>query len=357
MKKHTSDNLSSDTIGGDVELGVGLTANTDNATSPTPTTSEVSFSIDAAEKHTNDRYKATNRDSSEITDSVIYDTNGEILSRVARAPTFYPQYMGGMQPESESDALIPDHHHHRHRSFSFSAMAPTNAPVVLVWKDLSVLTKTKPPKVLLNNISGQITGGFWAIMGSSGGGKTTLLSTISLRLDSSKMETIGTIRLNGNEYSTAVLKAMSAYVLQDDLLHAELTVKETIKYAADLRLSGKMDDKGRKQRQKDVIALMGIEHIGDTIIGDTRRKGISGGERKRVCVAIELLTAPKLMFLDEVGSRFVFLFFFPIVPFYPFLVYHIIIVIMNIKKSLMSLTIHYSNNCYCLTSLRSQPQV
>jgi ATP-binding cassette subfamily G (WHITE) protein 2 len=139
-------------------------------------------------------------------------------------------------------------------------------------------------------------------MGSSGGGKTTLLSTISLRLDSSKMETIGTIRLNGNEYSTAVLKAMSAYVLQDDLLHAELTVKETIKYAADLRLSGKMDDKGRKQRQKDVIALMGIEHISDTIIGDTRRKGISGGERKRVCVAIELLTAPKLMFLDEVGT-------------------------------------------------------
>jgi ATP-binding cassette subfamily G (WHITE) protein 2 len=223
------------------------------------------------------------------------------MSRVARAPTFYPQYMGGMQPDSESDALVPDHHH-RHRSFSFSAMAPTNAPVVLVWKDLSVLTKTKPPKVLLNNISGQITGGFWAIMGSSGGGKTTLLSTISLRLDSSKMETIGTIRLNGNEYSTAVLKAMSAYVLQDDLLHAELTVKETIKYAADLRLSGKMDDKGRKQRQKDVIALMGIEHISDTIIGDTRRKGISGGERKRVCVAIELLTAPKLMFLDEVGT-------------------------------------------------------
>ena len=300
MKKHTSDNLSSDTIGGDVELGVGLT---DVATSPGPTTSEVSFSInDAAEKHTNDGYKATNRDSTEITtDGVKYDSNGEIMNRVARAPTFYPTYMGGMQPESESDALIPDHHH-RHRSFSFTAMAPTNAPVVLVWKDLSVLTKTKPPKVLLNNISGQITGGFWAIMGSSGGGKTTLLSTISLRLDSSKMETIGTIRLNGNEYSTAVLKAMSAYVLQDDLLHAELTVKETIRYAADLRLSGKMDDKGRKQRQKDVIALMGIEHIADVIIGDTRRKGISGGERKRVCVAIELLTAPKLMFLDEVSE-------------------------------------------------------
>lgn len=303
MEEKASDNHSSDTIGGDVELGIGLTltTNTNEARSFIPT-SEVSLSPDAAEKHTKkgNNVKATNRgdeDSDEISDGAIKsESNDEMMNRVAKAPTFFPTYMGGMQPESESDERI----HVRNRSFSFSAMAPANAPVVLVWKDLSVLTKTKPPKVLINNISGQITGGFWAIMGSSGGGKTTLLSTISLRLDSSKMETIGTIRLNGNEYSTAVLKAMSAYVLQDDLLHAELTVKETIKYAADLRLAGKMDDKGRKQRQIDVITLMGIEHIADVIIGDTRRKGISGGERKRVCVAIELLTAPKLIFLDEV---------------------------------------------------------
>jgi len=298
MENKTSDNLLNNATGGDIELGVGLTVKTNSVSTP-----DVSFSptadSDASEKHTKDGYKVINKDSVEISDGVVKsDSNGEIMNRVARAPSFYPPYMGGIQPETE--LLIPTTPD-RHRSFSFSAMAPTNAPVVLVWKDLSVLTKTKPPKILLNNISGQITGGFWAIMGSSGGGKTTLLSTISLRLDSSKMETTGTIRLNGNEYSTAVLKAMSAYVLQDDLLHAELTVKETIKYAADLRLAGKMDDKGRKQRQIDVITLMGIEHIADVIIGDTRRKGISGGERKRVCVAIELLTAPKLMFLDEVS--------------------------------------------------------
>lgn len=301
MEEKASHNHSNDITGDDIELGVNLNliANTNEAISPIPTT-DISLSPDAVEKHLKNGCKSTNRgeNSDEICDNAVKsDSNDEIMNRVAKAPTFFPTYMGGMQPESESDARI----HVRDRSFSFSAMAPANAPVVLVWKDLSVLTKTKPPKVLLNNISGQITGGFWAIMGSSGGGKTTLLSTISLRLDSSKMETIGTIRLNGNEYSTAVLKAMSAYVLQDDLLHAELTVKETIRYAADLRLAGKMDDKGRKQRQIDVMTLMGIEHIADVIIGDTRRKGISGGERKRVCVAIELLTAPKLIFLDEVG--------------------------------------------------------
>ena len=84
-------------------------------------------------------------------------------------------------------------------------------------------------------------------MGSSGGGKTTLLSTISLRLDPAKIEVTGDIHLNGHQYDTGILKNMSAYVLQDDLLHAELTVKETIAYHAELRLAGKMDDAGRKQ--------------------------------------------------------------------------------------------------------------
>ena len=102
----------------------------------------------------------------------------------------------------------------RKRATTFSAISPDNAPVILTWKDLSVSTKTDPPKVLLNNISGSITGGFWAIMGASGGGKTTLLSTISLRLDSNKIDVVGTVHLNGRDYSKGVLKAMSAYVLQ-----------------------------------------------------------------------------------------------------------------------------------------------
>lgn len=190
----------------------------------------------------------------------------------------------------------------RTRATTFSPNSPENAPVILTWKDLTVKTKTVPPKILLNNISGVITGGFWAIMGASGGGKTTLLSTVSLRLDINKIDVTGSIHLNGREYSKGVLKAMSAYVLQDDLLHAELTVRETISYAAELRLAGKMSLEDRLARQEDVIRLMGIGHIQDVIIGDSRRKGISGGERKRVCVAIELLTEPKLIFLDEPTS-------------------------------------------------------
>jgi ATP-binding cassette subfamily G (WHITE) protein 2 len=139
-------------------------------------------------------------------------------------------------------------------------------------------------------------------MGASGGGKTTLLSALSLRLDTKKMNITGDFRLNGREYSKSVLKAMSAYVMQDDLLHAELTVAETVSYAAKLRLAGKCTKAERIARENHVIELMGVGHVRDVIIGDTRRKGISGGERKRVCVAIELLTQPKLLFLDEPTS-------------------------------------------------------
>ena len=72
----------------------------------------------------------------------------------------------------------------RNRGLTFSPDAPENAPTVLAWKDLTVSVKQGAnTKTLLDNISGTITGGFWAIMGASGGGKTTLLSTLSLRLD------------------------------------------------------------------------------------------------------------------------------------------------------------------------------
>ena len=133
-------------------------------------------------------------------------------------------------------------------------------------------------------------------------GKTTLLSALSLRLDPAKMKITGDVRLNGHQYSRKALKAMSAYVMQDDLLHAELTCAETLYYAAQLRLPQDFNTEQRQNRIDECIALMGIGHCKDVIVGDTRRKGISGGERKRLCIAIELLSRPLLMFLDEPTS-------------------------------------------------------
>jgi ATP-binding cassette subfamily G (WHITE) protein 2 len=91
--------------------------------------------------------------------------------------------------------------------------------------------------------------------------------------------------------------------MQDDLLHPELTVRETLNYAAQLRMTGgELTAQLRADRELELLKLMGIDHCVDTIVGDTRKKGISGGERKRLCVAIELLNRPKLLFLDEPTS-------------------------------------------------------
>lgn len=195
----------------------------------------------------------------------------------------------------------PIRFNNRDRAPTFSPHAPDNAPTVLTFEKIKVTSK-KSTSVILNEVSGTITGGFWAIMGSSGSGKTTLLSTLSLRLDKIYMSIEGEMRLNGKEYSTSLLKQISAYVMQDDVVMAELTVQETLNYASYLRLPSTFTKEDRQTRIDEVIKMMGIGHCRDTIVGDTRRKGISGGERKRLCIAIELLSRPKLLFLDEPTS-------------------------------------------------------
>jgi len=190
----------------------------------------------------------------------------------------------------------------RNRSPTYTPKFPENAPSILTFENIVVKTKDGNSTELLKGVSGSITGGLWAIMGASGGGKTTLLSTLSLRLDSKHMDISGSIRLNGREYDKSVLKSMSAYVMQDDVLHAELTVMETLKYAAELRLPPQLTNVERLERIEEVIELMGISHRKDVIVGDSRIKGISGGERKRLCIAVELLAKPKLLFLDEPTS-------------------------------------------------------
>ncbi len=79
-------------------------------------------------------------------------------------------------------------------------------------------------------------------------------------------------------------------------------MKETLRYAAFLRLSAKMSRADKLARVDEVIAKVGLDHCKNTQVGSALKKGISGGERKRLCVAIELLMKPRLLFLDEPTS-------------------------------------------------------
>jgi ABC-type multidrug transport system ATPase subunit len=175
-----------------------------------------------------------------------------------------------------------------------------NSPAVLVWQNISVVSK-KEGKQLLKPMNGKITGGFWAVMGPSGSGKSTLLNALSCRLDRAVTRT-GECRFNGRKYTNRELKAMSCYVMQEDVLNAYFTVYETLIFTARMRMARGTNEEKLKLRVEEVIRNMELGHTRNTIVGNSLIKGISGGEKKRLCIAMELITHPKLLFLDEPTS-------------------------------------------------------
>lgn len=172
--------------------------------------------------------------------------------------------------------------------------------VELAWSELSVIS-TKHKKRLLDNVSGQVRSGFTAIMGPSGAGKSTLLNALACRMDKGAVLE-GKARINGHAYSLSVLKRIASYVMQDDILSAHYTVEETLIYAAKLRLPCDTSAEERADRIEEAIEACKLVNCRHTLVGSPLRKGISGGERKRLCVAMELLTRPRLIFLDEPTS-------------------------------------------------------
>ncbi|XP_029657280.1 protein white-like [Octopus sinensis] len=111
----------------------------------------------------------------------------------------------------------------------------------------------------------------------------------------------GQVTVNGCEIGT-LMGDISAYVEQEDAFIPSLTVIEQLMFRALLRMDKSYDKQQRIQRVKDVIRELSLTKCANTMIGDERIKGISGGERKRVAFASEILTDPPLIFLDEPTS-------------------------------------------------------
>ncbi|KAK7208609.1 ABC efflux transporter [Myxozyma melibiosi] len=160
---------------------------------------------------------------------------------------------------------------------------------------------------ILRGISAQFQpGSINAILGPSGSGKSSLLNFVALRLNSSLLSRYiasGAVLLNGQSPSPAVLKAICSYVTQDDDgLLPTLTVRETLNFAADLRLPPTLTKAQRRARVAEVINKMGLAECADTLIGSEFIKGISGGEKRRVSISVQLLNEPKVLLLDEPTS-------------------------------------------------------
>lgn len=113
----------------------------------------------------------------------------------------------------------------------------------------------------------------------------------------------GTMRFNGAEASDAVIRSLCSYVTQDDdALLPSLTVRETLHFAAALRLPVHMSKTEKRQRAEDVLLKLGLKDCANTLIGSHTLKGISGGEKRRVTIAVQILTEPRLLLLDEPTS-------------------------------------------------------
>ncbi|CUS12557.1 unnamed protein product [Tuber aestivum] len=144
------------------------------------------------------------------------------------------------------------------------------------------------------------------IMGPSGSGKSSLLNLMARRLHSTvstRYKCSGKMLFNGALPSDTVIRSLCSYVTQDDdALFPSLTVRETLHYAAQLRLPSSMSKSEKKRRADDVISKMGLRDCADNPIGSEFLKGISGGEKRRVTIAVQILMEPKILLLDEPTS-------------------------------------------------------
>ncbi|URE47101.1 ABC-2 type transporter [Musa troglodytarum] len=203
--------------------------------------------------------------------------------------------------------------------------------VFLTWEDLWVSASDRKGRraSILRGITGYARPGeVLAIMGPSGCGKSTLLDALAGRLGSGVSQK-GEILINAQkqklafgasvqsfhrslmffvlpshflDHSGEVLFLPQAYVTQEDVLMTTLTVREAVYYSAQLQLPDSMTRSEKRERAEATMREMGLEDAADTRIGGWALKGISGGQKRRVSICIELLTRPQLLYLDEPTS-------------------------------------------------------
>ncbi len=180
----------------------------------------------------------------------------------------------------------------------------------LEWKDISLqvaMPTAQDPKAqlkILRNVSGRAyCGEMIAVMGPSGSGKTTLISLLAggWRRPKAAGDLTGSVLVNEKE-ATKRMSRFIAMISQDDLLFSNLTVEQTLKYAALLNLPKELTREEKLDRVEKVISVLGLHKCRTTKIGGGMERGVSGGERKRCSVANELLMNPSVILADEPTS-------------------------------------------------------
>ncbi|XP_071893652.1 broad substrate specificity ATP-binding cassette transporter ABCG2 isoform X2 [Anas platyrhynchos] len=175
----------------------------------------------------------------------------------------------------------------------------------LTFHNISYSVKVKPrflccrktaSKEVLRDLNGIMRPGLNAILGPTGSGKSSLLDILAARKDPHGLS--GDILINGAP-QPANFKCTSGYVVQDDVVMGTLTIRENFQFSAALRLPNSVKEQDRNERVNQIIKELGLSKVADSKVGTQFTRGVSGGERKRTNIGMELITDPTILFLDE----------------------------------------------------------
>ncbi|GFR46199.1 hypothetical protein Agub_g7730, partial [Astrephomene gubernaculifera] len=233
-------------------------------------------------------------------DATAFTTADSLTATAAQGTAVHPTLVYDDQYDEDDEGVYDSSHD-----------APP-APVVLTWRDvhLRVQRASGGSLHILKGVSGVAGalregpmgrlrgGGMLAVMGPSGAGKTTLLDVLSGRRTGPGRS--GEIRVNGHLVTPGQLRSLCGYVLQDDVLPGTSTVFEYLAFHAALRLpASRHSQRQREGRVWGLVRRLGLTRVVHSFIGDAHVRGLSGGEKRRVSIAVELLTRPGLLLLDE----------------------------------------------------------
>ncbi|NXG09189.1 ABCG2 protein, partial [Sakesphorus luctuosus] len=151
-------------------------------------------------------------------------------------------------------------------------------------------------KKILHNVYGIMKPGLNAILGPTGSGKSSLLDVLAARKDPAGLS--GEVLIDGIPQPPN-FKCISGYVVQDDVVMGTMTVRENLQFSAALRLPSSISIKEKEERVTQIISELGLSKVADAKVGTELIRGVSGGERKRTNIGMELITEPPVLFLDE----------------------------------------------------------
>eukprot|EP01094_Clydonella_sp_ATCC50884_P008030 TRINITY_DN1730_c0_g1_i1.p1 TRINITY_DN1730_c0_g1~~TRINITY_DN1730_c0_g1_i1.p1 ORF type:complete len:924 (-),score=296.47 TRINITY_DN1730_c0_g1_i1:15-2654(-) len=153
---------------------------------------------------------------------------------------------------------------------------------------------------LLKDVSGYVKPGMMMLLlGPPGAGKTTLLELLAGRKPRSVNSIVqGEVKVDGKPWSDD-FNRIAGYVTQEDIHFPTMTVRETFMFSSKLRNHALVSEMQKEERVDLVLDLLGLSHVADTVVGNELLRGVSGGEKKRVSIGVELVNAPGILFLDE----------------------------------------------------------